>query len=300
MILSTLFLAFAQVASPSFVTRVQDAYPAVSPDGGTLAFQSTRGGRWALYLSDIDGGNVRVLVDSGDDPVVPAWSPDGQRIAFAATTGDAASEIFIVDRDGNNRRQLTHDRGDASHPHFASDGRIFFNSGREVNGREVQEIYSMAQDGSRRRQHTRCNAVCTFPSPSPDGRWLAYRRVFDMPGLNWSQGPVARNSEVVVARMDGSRERNVSNNPAFDGWPVWNPDSQWIVFASGRDGIALTGQVYAVRPEGTHLQRITNGPMSNLQPSVSPDGTSVYTYFVYETPDAEAGSIARWSFAPQR
>lgn len=298
MILPALFLVFAQAASPSFVTHVQDAYPAVSPDGSTLVFQSTRSGRWALYLSDLEGGNVRVLVDSGDDPVVPAWSPNGERVAFAATA-DGHSEIFIVDRDGTNRRQLTRDGGDASHPHFARDGRIFFNSGREVDGREVQEIYSMAQDGSRRRQHTRCNAVCTFPSPSPDGRFIAYRRVFDTPGLSWAQAPVVRNSEVVVARMNGSQERNVSGHPAFDGWPVWSLDSRWIVFASGRDGAPLTGQIYAVQPDGAHLQRITHGPMSNVQPSMSPDGAAVFTYFLFETPEREAGSIARWPFAPQ-
>src|SRR5262245_30514483 len=94
MILPALFLAFAQTASPNFVTHVQDAYPAVSPDGAAMVFQSTRNGRWALYVSDLEGANVRVLVDSGDDPVVPAWSPDGRRIAFAATA-DGHSEIFM-------------------------------------------------------------------------------------------------------------------------------------------------------------------------------------------------------------
>ena len=156
----------------------------------------------------------------------------------------------------------------------------------------------MNVDGSTRRQHTHCNAVCTFPSPSPDGRWLAYRRVIAEPGRNWAQAPTQSNSEVFVQRMDGGGARNLSQHPAFDGWPVWSPDSRWVVFASGRDGAPLTGQVYAIRPDGTALRRVSNGPLSNVQPFVTPDGTGVLTYWLHETADAEDGSIGRWPFTP--
>ncbi len=289
----SLILAIAQAASPVLVTNVRDAYPAVAPDGRTLAFQSTRSGRWALYLSDIDGGNLRVLIDSGDDPVTPAWSPDGRRIAFAASA-DGNSEIFVVDLDGSNRRRLTNDPSDDSHPHFAADDRLFFNSGIETANGEVANIYSMNIDGLRRRQHTRCNAVCTFPAPSPDGRWLAYRRVIAGPGRGWDQSERPRNSEVFVQDMDGTDARNLSQNSAFDGWPVWSPNSQWVAFASNRDGVPLVGQVFVVRPDGTSLTRLTNGPLSHVQPSFTPDGAFVLTYTHHETPEAEFGAIARW------
>jgi|CXWL01.1.fsa_nt_gi TolB protein len=291
----TLALLAALASSPAFVTHVQDAYPALSPDGGTLVFQSTRGGHWALYLADADGANARVLVDSGDNPVTPSWSPDGRQVAFAATA-DGNSEIFVINADGSNRRRLTNDPANDSHPHFARDGRLFFNSGTETSAGEIAEIYSMNIDGSARRQHTHCNAVCTFPSPSPDGRWLAYRRVLAEPGRDWAQAPIQSNSEVLVQRMDASGVRNLSLHPAFDGWPVWSPNSQWVVFASGRDGQPLVGQVYAIHPDGTALRRITEGPLSNAQPFVTPDGASVLTYWLHETPDLEAGSIGRWPF----
>ena len=53
-----------------------------SPDGKTILFESNRNGKWALYLSNADGKNQR-LIDDDDNPVVTSWSPDGQRIAFA-------------------------------------------------------------------------------------------------------------------------------------------------------------------------------------------------------------------------
>ena len=69
-------VALAGVAEPPPLTRIEDAYPALSPDGRVLLFQSNRSGRTALYSADPDGGNVRVFLDSGDDPVVAVWTPD--------------------------------------------------------------------------------------------------------------------------------------------------------------------------------------------------------------------------------
>ena len=130
LLLATVLQTTAVSAGAQFVTHVQDSYPALSPDGRTLVFQSNQSGGPALYVSDADGGSARVLVDSGDNPVTPSWSPDGRQIAFAATVG-GNSEIFVINADGSNRRRLTNDPADDSHPHFARSGRLFSNSGTE-------------------------------------------------------------------------------------------------------------------------------------------------------------------------
>lgn len=300
---TALLIAAALTAAPQIVTGAQDAYPALSPDGETLAFQSTRNGRWAIYLADADGANVRILIDSGDDPVTPSWSPDGRRIAFAASV-DGQSEIFVIDQDGSNRRRLTDHPGDDSHPHFGPDGRIFFNSPRATPdpslpwAEQYHDIYSMGVDGSGLRRHTRCRAVCTFPSVSPDGHWLAYRKVLSAPGRNWRQEPIARNSEIFVSSLHRRGEINVSNDPAFDGWPVWSPDSQWIGFSSNRGGTPLVGQVYVVRPDGRDLQRVSTSSLSQVQPSFTPGGRAILASSVFETPDGEFSAIVRWPFTP--
>lgn len=265
------------------VTNSRDAYPVVAPDGETLLFQSTRNGRWALYTARPDGAGLKLLLDSGDDPVTPSWSPDGRQIAFAATI-DGQSEIFIMDADGTNRRRLTDDPGDDSHPHFGADARIYFNSARATPdrtaawNRQWHEIFSMRADGSDLRQHTHCRTVCTFPSVSPDGRRLVYRKVVDTPGLNWDLSPGQRNSEVFIADIDGANERNLTNHPAFDGWPVWSPDGAAVLFASGRTGAANVGQLYLLDLETMRLAPVDDGSWSNAQPSFSPDGRWIYAY----------------------
>jgi TolB protein len=289
--------SIALAPESKFLTSVRDSYPAPSPDGKALLFQSNRGGRAALWLADADGGHARVLLDSGDDPSTPTWSPDGTRIAYVATVA-GSTEIFVVDADGTNRRQLTAAPGDDEHPHWGGDGRIWFDSGRTTPdlskpwSEHWQEVHSMAADGSDLRQHTQCRALCTFASLAPDGERIAYRRVLPRAGLAWDQSAAPRDSEVMVANRDGSDERNVSSHPAFDGWPVWSPDSRWIAFASNRGGVPNVGQVYAVRPDGTALHPLTGGTWGNVQPAFSPDGTLLFTYRFVETAEFEHGFVA--------
>jgi Tol biopolymer transport system component len=55
---------------------------------------------------DANGGNIRRLTDNPADDASPAWSPDGQRIAFVSYR-DGNAEIYIMDTDGENQRNLT-------------------------------------------------------------------------------------------------------------------------------------------------------------------------------------------------
>jgi len=291
MMLAAAIMALPLAGEPPPLTRVEDAYPSLSPDGKRLLFQSTRSGRWALYTADPDGASVRLFVDTADDPVVAAWSPSGQQIAYAATT-EGQSEIFVINADGSARKRLTQDPGDDSHPHWSADGsRIFFNSARTTPDRNADwarqwhEVFSMKPDGSDLKQHTRCRTVCTYPVPSPDGRRIAYRKIIDAPGLDWALKSVARNSEVFVADMDGAKELNLTGHAAYDGYPMWSPDGRWIIFSSARTGRPNGGQLFLVRPDGSSLRQVTEGAAAYVQPSFTPDGRNVYASRVYEPLD---------------
>lgn len=280
--LASALIALPAVAEPPPLTRIEDAYPSLSPDGKQLLFQSTRSGRWALYLADPDGANVRIFLDTGDDPVGAVWSPDGKQIAYTATV-EGQPEVFVMDADGKRRKRLTHDPGDDSHPHWSADGsRIFFNSARTTPDRTARwqlqwhEVFSMKPDGTDLRQHTRCRTTCTYPVPSPDGLRIAYRKVIDTPGLDWALKNVRRNSEVFVANMDGADEINLTAHAAYDGYAMWSPDGRWIIFSSSRTGHPNGGQLFLVRPDGSSLQQVTDSTASYTQASFTPDGNSVY------------------------
>lgn len=82
-----------------------------SPDGLSIVFESDRkDGLSALYTVPSKGGSfTRVTPLSGYEGH-PAWSPDGARIAYEANAG-GTMEIWCVDADGANARQLTEDGG---------------------------------------------------------------------------------------------------------------------------------------------------------------------------------------------
>ena len=298
------------VLAAAALTAVHDSYPSLSPDGSALLFHSNRSGRQAIWIAKGDGSKPRLLFNRpeiGSDPGTPVWSPDGKTIVFAMrpadSTDDNESEIYTVAADGSGLRRLTKAAGDDSHPHWSADGkRIFFNSARATPdlkadwGDQWIDIYSMAANGSDVRRHTDCHGTCTYPVPSPDGRWIAHRRRFPTPGRDWEQQPTDADSEVVLTSLSGAPSVNLSRSPAYDGWPMWSPDSRWIVFASNRDGAVSTGQLYRVRPDGSGLQRITEGPFSHVQPSFAADGRSLLVYRLVEWGGTEIGQVAKIAF----
>lgn len=140
----------------------ETADPQFSADGERLLFRSTRSGRWELWSADVDGGNARQLTSDPANDVLPAheyngegparFSADGERIVWMRKFPGRGYDVWTMDADGGNPRNLTADApGDDSYPSFSPDGmQIAFDSDRDGNN----EIYLMQADGSSARRVT--------------------------------------------------------------------------------------------------------------------------------------------------
>src|SRR5215218_1513641 len=89
------------------VRRAAD--PQLSPDGKHVAFTvgdvNFADNRVVnqIYLTSIDGGEMRQLTNSKSSSSAPRWSPDGKKLAFT-TSG----QLWIMDSDdGHDKEQIT-------------------------------------------------------------------------------------------------------------------------------------------------------------------------------------------------
>ena len=237
-----------------------DFDPEWSPDGERIAFESNRELFSDIFVMNSDGsGQTNVTSNRAFDRSA-TFAPDGDRIAFDSNlsagvnnpTGD--TEVFSVNLDGTGLQQLTNNTARDFHPDFAPGGRkISFVSDRDF----APGIYTMNADGSKPKKTNR-NSGVSFASPgwSPDGTRIAFtsdqeggsdvyvmrangagQQRLTVNGLPNDSGPVFSpegghiafhtnrdgNFEIYEMRADGKEQINLTNDPAGDFTPDWQP-----------------------------------------------------------------------------
>jgi hypothetical protein len=96
---------------------------AFSPDGTKLAFDAGTDSGFGIFVMDVDGSNA-VLVGPTDQDYNPSWSPDGTQIVFTRQEEGPESDIWLMNADGTDVRQLTDDGAGTTdlEPTFSPDG----------------------------------------------------------------------------------------------------------------------------------------------------------------------------------
>jgi Tol biopolymer transport system component len=97
------------------------------------------------------------------------WTPDGRIANRSSASG--LQDIWIMDADGRNKRQLTANAGNNMHPSVSADGRtVVFASDRDG----AWNIWRMSIEGGAAKQLT-YGLGETYPFCSPTGDWLVYQ-----------------------------------------------------------------------------------------------------------------------------
>lgn len=196
-------------------------------------------------------------------------SPDGKSIVYAVANSDLprakrTSQIWMMDIDGRNARQITKDERNASSPLFSPDGKwISFVSAQGGSA----NLYVMPASGGEARKLTSISTGVSDPLWSPDSRSIAFSTdVYPECG-----GDDACNKRIADTWSNGPLKAHMSDGLLYRHWTEWKDGTRTHIFLAN----AQTGEVRDLTPGDFDSPTFQLG--GPLQYDFSPDGKE----FVY-------------------
>ncbi len=250
---------------------------------------------YRLMVSDTDGENEHVIMESTDPIMSPAWSPDSRRIAYVSFENNVSS-IFIQTLRTGNRVRVSSRVGINGSPSFSPDGRklVLTLGGADGN----LDIHVMDISSREVTRLTTNRSIDTEGSWSPDGRYIYFTsdrsggpQVYRVAATGGTPervtfegsynarprlSPDGKKLAMVhldrgnyrVAVMDlKSRDLLVLSSGSQDESPSFAPNSDVLIYATreGRRGVLATASV-----DGMIQQRLASGQGDVREPVWSP------------------------------
>ena len=216
-------LRFARPVQITSTIGAED-FPAWSPDGRHLAFQSERTGNLDIWTLDIETGEmVNRTADHNGEDRYPSWSPDGSSIAFWSDRDDRA--LWIMPARGGEPRRVV-DAGAKGPPHWSSDGEtltfvraeqpdVYFLT-VSLTGEEIRRVPAPGESVDR-----------FFATWSPDERFVAYADA------------ASNNSEVhplLLLRVADQKVSPITDGKSRVRAAHWSPNTDGLYFISNAGG----------------------------------------------------------------
>ncbi len=224
--------------------------------------------RFTLEVSDADGYNPQVLLESSEPLLSPAWSPDGSKVAYVSFEGKN-SAIYIQDVTTGKRERVASNPGINSAPAWSPDGtRLALTLSKDGN----PEIYIMNISNKSLTRITNNIYIDTEPTWSSDGKYLAFTS--DRGG----------NPQIYEVKVGESKARRLSFNGEYNAGATYSPDDETLAVVHGNKGIYKIGLLDRSSRQVTAL---TDSRMDE-SPSFAPNGHMI----IYTTTGASGTGLA--------
>lgn len=205
-----------------------------SPDGKDLYFSENRGKTNQIFRTSAANGYVCRQITSGTTDYSPAVTADSTQVFFTRLENGGSSiwSFNLKDRFLSNYSQ-----GMNPCPIPGEPALIIARQNPDGSSELWKINYETGAEESIIAENGRS---FTSPAISPDGRWLLFvgNSLIEAPGFKYS------NTDLFVARPDGTDMRQLTYHAADDLSPVWSNDGRYIYFVSQRGDADATANIW--------------------------------------------------------
>jgi TolB protein len=252
--------------------------PACSSQGASSAivFVSKQSDNQDIYIRNLEDSTIRQLTFNKADDYFPSLSPDGEHVVFVSNRNylennrysSVKTDIFTIDVDGSNTKQLTENPSLNTMPAWSPDGKhIAFVSNR--NG-GIPHVFVVDSDGSNLRQLT-YGRYDISPTWSPDSQYIAFisNRLDD--------SNITEHFAIYTIKADGTNEKRLTNTFSSEAVALdWSPDGKKILFlADPKDFSEQDFDLFILNMNDFEVTRITTDGLVYSRASWLPDGQHI-------------------------
>lgn len=226
-----------------------------SPDSKWVGLVAGRSSNYDLVIVKADDLTSRTLTETPQSEQEIVWSPDSRSIAFTMFVAHTVSDVFVVEIDSSDIRNLSNnDKRSDGTPAWSPDGtQIAYRNGDGLDS----EIYVVDLVNDTQRNLSQSPTMDVFAIWLPDGTGIVYGA-----GEDVSQG------ELRWIDVETGESHRIAENVSLFTQPALSHDGSRLVYMDTDDVIHI------VTRSGDPISTANSvGPMNNVQ--WSPDGRYV-------------------------
>lgn len=270
-ILLAFIAPFAAVSAMAQANPLWMRFPAISPDGKTVAF-SYKGDIWTVPAN---GGQARQITTNPAYDAYPVWSPDSRQIAFASSR-EGSLDVYVVGKDGGAPRRVTTDSGDEYPMAWRNDSTILLKASimpkaTSIMFADFSQVYEVSAYGGRMRLFS--DIPMEDISVGKDGAMLYHdKKGYEDPFRKHHQSPICRD----IWLYKGGNYTKLTDFAGEDRTPVWGDDANAYYYLSEEDGTFNVYKRHLGETAKTQLTHYKGNPVRYLTRAA--DGTLCYAY----------------------